>query len=200
MEPRQGAVSTPLEEVLSQVSRLIAELQETLLRQQQVLRTLEARLQAVERSPPPPLEAEALDSFDMGDKGAFRHQDSTQGSTEAPRTRAEWRALCARLAQKQTLTEEDFLALVLGHAAEVGTYEFDPWEHYGDVYHVYKLSLQLSPAVYRSLVDRFIESKQGIEFFRRVSVVKPRRRRQRLNPARREVAKQRRNILFLQGP
>ncbi|KAL8450244.1 hypothetical protein Emed_002601 [Eimeria media] len=131
MEPRQGPDSKPVEELLSQVYRQLAELKQMVLRQQQVLSTFKIRLLASGRSPPLPMEeGEGLGLFDLIYLGSFRRQDSI----EAPRTPAEWSALCAQLAQKRVLSRDDFLAVVLGYAAHVGMYELDPSELFGDVY------------------------------------------------------------------
>ncbi|KAL8453286.1 hypothetical protein Emed_000920 [Eimeria media] len=44
------------------------------------------------------------------------------------------------------------------------------WEHYGDLYHLYKLGVQGTPSDYRVLVERYLQSRMDIDFFRDVTL------------------------------
>ncbi|KAL8427703.1 hypothetical protein ACSSS7_007584 [Eimeria intestinalis] len=185
MEGRQGQEPPPIEGVPPQVSKLIAEQQQALLRQQQAINTLEFRLLTADKSPPRAMEIETADFFAQADQGEFR----SHGSAGSPRTRAEWSALCAQLIQKRSLSRDDFLGVVWGYAAHVGIYDSNPWEFFGDIYHVYKIAAQASPTEYRSLIQRYYGEGPMLEM--------PHRKRQRLNPVRRALAKRKRSVDWL---
>ncbi|KAL8440505.1 hypothetical protein Emag_007878 [Eimeria magna] len=163
MEQRVSPIDSPSAARLDAVVNSLAELRNAVARQQQDMSAMNFRLTAAERSPPRPMEVEQqLDFFAQIQNGSYR----AQGSNESPRTRVDWNNLCTQLMQKRSWSRDDFIASVLGLAASVT----NQWDHYGDMYHIYKLSLHATPSEYRTMINRFIEASQDIDFFREVSI------------------------------
>lgn len=144
------------------VANSVLELRDAFTKHQQDVSAMYLRLSA-ERSPPRPMDVEQpLDLFTQIRNGSYR----SQGSNESPRTWADWNQLCTQILQKRVMSRDDFMALVMGLAANVT----NQWEHYGDMYHVYRLSMHATPSELRTLSNRFIEARMDIDFFREVSI------------------------------